>query len=54
MLWRGGDDGSSREFMVEPLDVKGIRERQGLSQTRFASLLGISVKTLRKGTNGIP
>jgi putative transcriptional regulator len=39
----------SRTFTVErePLDVTGIREGYKLSQTRFAALLGISVKTLR-------
>lgn len=36
----------------EPLDVKTIREGYKLSQTRFAMLLGISVKTLRNWEQG--
>lgn len=36
----------------EPLDVARIRERYQLSQTRFAALLGISVKTLRNWEQG--
>ena len=44
----------SRKFTVErePLDVVGIREGYKLSQTRFAALLGISVKTLRNWEQG--
>lgn len=44
-----GEAAASRTFTVEhePLDVRGIREGYKLSQTRFAALLGISVKTLR-------
>ena len=44
----------SRTFTVErePLDVTGIREGYKLSQTRFAALLGISVKTLRNWEQG--
>ncbi len=40
------------EVEPEPLDVKGIREQYRLSQTRFAALLGISVKTLRNWEQG--
>ena len=44
----------SRTFTVEcePLDVTGIREGYKLSQTRFAALLGISVKTRRNWEQG--
>ena len=44
-----GEVAAARTFTVErePLDVKRIREGYNLSQTRFAALLGISVKTLR-------
>ena len=44
----------SRMFTVERdlLDVKTIREGYKLSQTRFAMLLGISVKTLRNWEQG--
>ncbi len=44
----------SRVFTIErePLDVKMIREGYKLSQTRFAMLMGISVKTLRNWEQG--
>jgi putative transcriptional regulator len=49
-----GETAPSRTFVVErePLDVMGIREGYKLSQTRFAALLGISVKTLRNWEQG--
>ena len=33
-------------------DVAGIRERTGLSQARFAALLGVSVRTLQDWEQG--
>ena len=42
-----GDMEPSRSFVVEPPDVKGIRDGYNLSQAEFAALLGISVKTLQ-------
>ena len=33
-------------------DIAGIRERTGLSQARFASLLGVSVRTLQDWEQG--
>lgn len=33
-------------------DIAGIRERTGLSQTRFAQLLGVSVRTLQDWEQG--
>lgn len=49
-----GETAPARTFTVEtgPLDVAGIREGYKLSQTRFAALLGISVKTLRNWEQG--
>ncbi len=49
-----GEAAPVRTFTVErePLDVTGIREGYRLSQTRFAALLGISVKTLRNWEQG--
>ncbi|HBY98923.1 MAG TPA: transcriptional regulator [Chloroflexi bacterium] len=47
-----GEVAPSREFTVQPLDVKAIRERQRLSQTQFARLLGISVRTLQNWEQG--
>jgi len=37
----------SRRFIVQPPDVKAVRERTGLSQGDFARLLRVSVRTLQ-------
>ena len=37
----------SRKFIVEVLDVKEIRQKIGLSQTMFAQLIGVKLKTLQ-------
>jgi putative transcriptional regulator len=47
-----GERPPSRTFVVKEPDVKGIRERYKLSQSQFASLLGISVKTLQNWEQG--
>ncbi len=47
-----GEAAPSRQFVVEKLDVKNIREGYRLSQEQFALLLGISVKTLRNWEQG--
>lgn len=40
--------GQGKKFTVkEPGPVKDIREKLGLSQSAFASLLGVSVRTLQ-------
>ena len=36
----------SRRFMVQPSGIRAIRERTSLSQSQFARLIGVSVKTL--------
>jgi putative transcriptional regulator len=41
-----GEMKPSRVFVVEAPDVKAIRAKFGVSQDEFASLLGISVRTL--------
>jgi putative transcriptional regulator len=41
-----GEMEPSRVFIVEAPDVKAIRAKLGVSQDEFASLLGISVRTL--------
>lgn len=43
---------ASREFHVEEPDVRAVRKRYGLSQTKFAALMGISVGTLRNWEQG--
>ena len=43
---------ASRRFVFEPLQVKRIRDSYGLTQEKFATLLGISVGTLRNWEQG--
>ncbi len=43
---------ASRMYIVDTPDVKQIRERYQLSQTEFATLLGISIKTLQNWEQG--
>lgn len=38
--------------VVNVPDIAGIRERTGLSQARFAQLLGVSVRTLQDWEQG--
>ncbi len=47
-----GEKRGSREFHLDEPDVRGLRERYGLSQPKFAALLGISVGTLRNWEQG--
>jgi len=42
----------ARSFEMEPLDIKAIREQFTLSQSQFAALLGVSVKTLQNWEQG--
>jgi putative transcriptional regulator len=42
----------SRRFTMEEPDVRGLREKHGLSQPKFAALMGISVATLRNWEQG--
>lgn len=47
-----GEREPSRSFhFVEP-DIRSLREKHGLSQTKFASVMGISVGTLRNWEQG--
>ena len=47
-----GEKEPSRMFVVEGPDVKQIRAQYKLSQQQFASMLGISVKTLQNWEQG--
>ncbi|MEI6819993.1 MAG: NadS family protein [Verrucomicrobiota bacterium] len=42
----------SRTFVIEDPNPKAIRERLGLSQSRFASIIGVSVRTLQNWEQG--
>jgi putative transcriptional regulator len=47
-----GEAPASRIFAVDRADVRRVRSRYRLSQSGFAALLGISVKTLRNWEQG--
>jgi putative transcriptional regulator len=47
-----GEHTPARKFIFEAPDVKGIREQFELSQSEFAALLGVSVKTLQNWEQG--
>ncbi|TRZ44939.1 helix-turn-helix domain-containing protein [bacterium] len=42
-----GELAPSRVFTVESPDVKHVREKTGLSQSAFAAMIGVKVKTLQ-------
>ena len=43
---RRGEVEPSREFVYIDVDVKAIREKTSLSQAKFASMIGVSKRTL--------
>ena len=47
-----GEQKASREFSFAEPDVKAIREKIGLSQSKFAGLIGVSVRTLQNWEQG--
>ncbi len=47
-----GERNPLRIFRFEEPDIRRLRERHGLSQSRFAALMGISVGTLRNWEQG--
>jgi putative transcriptional regulator len=47
-----GEAVASRTFVVDDPDVAAVRGRYGLSQAKFAVLLGISVRTLQNWEQG--
>lgn len=47
-----GEMKPSRAFKFRQLDVRSIRDHYGLSQPKFADMLGISVSTLRNWEPG--
>ena len=49
---RRGEKRASRAFHYSSLDVKGVRERIGLSQNEFSILIRVSVKTLQNWEQG--
>lgn len=49
---RRGEKKPSRVFEFEPEDVKRVRARLRQSQTEFASMIGVSIATLRNWEQG--
>jgi len=47
-----GETEPSREFRISDPDVSELRAEYGLSQEKFAALLGISVRTLQNWEQG--
>ncbi|EOC1306344.1 NadS family protein [Cronobacter dublinensis] len=47
-----GNREPSRTFTIDALKIKEIRQASGLSQTKFASLIAVSVDTLRNWEQG--
>lgn len=47
-----GEPTEVREYRPRAVDVKEVRRKTGLSQTRFAATFGISVNTLRHWERG--
>ena len=47
-----GERAASRTFVIETPDVKQIRQGYQLSQSEFAALLGVSIKTLQNWEQG--
>jgi putative transcriptional regulator len=47
-----GEEPAARHFHWQEPDVRSLRQRYGLSQPKFATLLGISVGTLRNWEQG--
>jgi putative transcriptional regulator len=52
MAIRRGEAKASRTFDFDEIDVAELRERMKLSQPKFATMLGISVGTLRNWEQG--
>ena len=47
-----GEKDTARTYVADEPDVAAIREEYGLSQAKFAALLGISVRTLQNWEQG--
>lgn len=47
-----GEKEPARKFIIEAPNVKQIRQQYELSQSEFAALLGVSIKTLQNWEQG--
>ena len=49
---RRGEKKASRRYEFPEPDVKAIRERVGFSQSEFAALIGVNIRTLQNWEQG--
>ncbi len=47
-----GEDVPHRRTVLGSIDVKGLRERLGLTQAEFSRMIGVSIKTLQNWEQG--
>jgi len=47
-----GEEQPSRSFELKDIDVKSVREEIGLSQSKFATTIGVSTRTLQNWEQG--
>jgi putative transcriptional regulator len=48
-----GKKSKAKEHLPEPIDVRAIREKTGMSQQKFCATFGISLGTLRHWEQGL-
>jgi len=48
-----GRKARAKEHRMDPIDVKSIRKKTGMSQQRFCASVGISIGTLRHWEQGL-
>lgn len=47
-----GEDVPLRRTVVTKSDIKGLREKTGLTQSEFSKMIGVSVRTLQNWEQG--
>jgi putative transcriptional regulator len=47
-----GETEASRKYEIPEPDVKAIREKIGFSQSKFANLIGVNIRTLQNWEQG--
>src|SRR5574341_442088 len=47
-----GETEASRKYEIPEPDVKAIRESMGFSQSKFANLIGVNIRTLQNWEQG--
>ena len=55
LAYAGGDNsrGTAHQVKVTDVDITHLREKLGLSQDRFATLFGLSARTVRNWEQGV-